>query len=80
MTMPAITAPELITLTDGFVVSLDALRLAWDLEGRGFHVRLAEDGGLIVSPRSRIEADDDAAIRRHKTELIALAKHVEAVQ
>lgn len=73
-------APEMVTLRAGFVVALDALRLAWDLEQRGFHVRLADDGGLIVSPRSRIGTDDDAAIRQHKAELIALASYVETVQ
>jgi len=67
-------------LHDGFVVSLDALRLCWNLEERGFHVRLADDGGLLISPRSRIGADDDAAIRRHKTELIALTRYVERIQ
>ena len=80
--MSATTAPETetVTLRPGFVVSLDALKLAWDLEARGFHVRLADDGGLLVSPRSRIGVDDEAGIRQHKAELIALAKYVETVQ
>lgn len=79
--MTATTAAlETVTLKPGFVVSLDALRLAWDLEPRGFRVRLADDGGLLVSPRSRIDADDDAAIRQHASELIALARYTETVQ
>jgi hypothetical protein len=70
-------APETVTLKAGFVVSLDALRLAWDLEDRGLHVRLAEDGGLVVGPRSQITPADDAAIREHKRELIALTRYVD---
>ena len=77
--MPTTTALETVTLKDGLIVSLDALKLGWDLEARGFHVRLAEDGGLLVSPRSRIGADDDAAIRQHKAELIALARYCDQV-
>jgi hypothetical protein len=78
--MSAITAPETVTLKDGFIVTLEALQLAWDLEARGFCVRLAEDGGLVVSPKSRITPDDDHAIREHKHELIALTRHVDAIQ
>jgi hypothetical protein len=73
------TAPETVTLKDGFIVTLAALQLAWDLEARGFFVRLASDGGLVVSPKSRITAADDAAIWEHKRELIALARCCEWV-
>jgi hypothetical protein len=79
-TMPVTSAPDTVTLTDGFIVTLAALRLAWNLEERGFHVRLADDGGLVVSPNSRITPDDDHAIREHKHELIALTRYVEAIQ
>lgn len=76
-----ITAPETITLQGGFVVTLDALRLVWDLEERGFHVRLAEDGGLLVGPRSRLTPADDRAIRQHRNDLLALVRYVdEAIQ
>jgi hypothetical protein len=75
MLMPTTVAPETVTLKDGFSVTLEALRLAWSLEERGFYVRLAEDGGLVVSPRSRITSDDDQAIRQHKCELIALVRY-----
>jgi hypothetical protein len=79
--MTAITVPEeTVTLQDGFTVTLVALRLAWDLEERGFHLGLAGDGGLVVGPQSRITTLDDAAIREHKRELIALVRYCAAVQ
>jgi hypothetical protein len=71
---------ETVTLTGGFAVSLEALKLAWALEERGFRVRLAEDGGLLVSPRSRLTAQDDDAIRWHRRELIDLARYCEGTQ
>ena len=63
----------------GFSVPLPALRLLWDLEERGFHLGQAEDGALLVSPRSRLTADDDAAIRNHKDELKALVGFCEVM-
>ena len=75
----SMAAPELVTLKGGVTVSIAALRLAWDLEARGFTVRLADDGGLLVSPRTKISTDDDVAIRQHRAELIVLARYVESV-
>jgi hypothetical protein len=80
-TMPTTTttAPELVTLKGGFAVTLDALRLLWHLEDAGLHVRLDDAGGLVVGPRSRITLADDALIREHKAELIALVRYVEVM-
>jgi hypothetical protein len=79
-TMPTTAALDTIMLKDGFIVSLEALRLAWNLEERGFRVRLADDGGLVVSPRSNITPSDDQDIRVHRDELIALARYAEDIQ
>lgn len=74
-------APEtVITLKNGFAVSLPALQVLWDLEARAFSLRLADDGGLVVSPRGRITPEDDRAIRAHRDELLALVRYCEAVQ
>jgi hypothetical protein len=58
-------------------VPLAALQVLWDLEGRGFYVRLADDGGLLVSPKREITPADDQAIRQHRDELVALVKYCE---
>jgi len=79
-TLPSIAAPELVTLTGGFTVSIDALRLAWDLEDRQFEIRVVDGVGLTVRPRSRLTSDDDHAIRTHRDELIALTRYCEAIQ
>lgn len=63
---------ETVTLRGGILVALPALRLLWDLERRGFHVRRGDDGALLVSPRSRLKAEDDHALRRYRNELLAL--------
>jgi hypothetical protein len=74
--MSPTTAAETIMLKNGFVVSLDALQLAWHLEERGFELRLDADGGLLVWPRSHLTVEDDHAIRVHRTELIALTNYI----
>lgn len=70
---------DLITLRGGLSVPLPALRLLWDLEARGFSF-VAEAGHLVVSPRSRLTPHEDAAIRQHRDELLALVAYCEAVQ
>ena len=75
-----ITAPETITLKSGFVVSIEALNIAWDLEQRGFLLSLADDGGLLVRPKREISPSDDEAIRTHRNELIILVRCSEAIQ
>ena len=56
--MPATTmAPELVTLRGGLVVSVDALRVLWDLEDRGFDVKLG-DGRRLQGARRSIRSPD----------------------
>lgn len=72
-------ATETVLLSGGFTVPIAVLQLAWDLEARGLELR--EDcGQLVVSPRSKITAEDDAAIRRHRDELLALVTYCEGIQ
>lgn len=77
--MGAGTEPRTIVLRDRSV-TLAALRLLWDLEARGLRIVAEGENGLFVTPRSSITAADDAAIREHKDELLALVKYCEAIQ
>ncbi len=59
--MPTITtAPELVTLKGGRVVSVDALRVLWDLEDRGFDVKLGDGRRykVLVGPSARLTAEE----------------------
>ncbi len=69
--MPAPSEHERVVLRGGLSVRLPVLLLLWDLEERGFSLVLDGDR-LVVRPYSRLTADDGAAIRAHRTELIAL--------
>lgn len=68
-------ASEFVTLSGGFTVSLDALRLGWSLEDRGFRMDTVGDK-LRVSPHQHLTADDVAAIRANRDELLTLVQHV----
>jgi hypothetical protein len=72
-------APELVTLRGGLAVSLSALRLLLSLEERGFLIRV-DDDALIIRPRASITPADDAGIRHHREELLALVRYCETVQ
>ena len=80
--MPTITtAPELVTLRGGLVVSVDALRVLWDLEDRGFDVKLGDGRRykVLVGPSDRLTAEDKAAIHTHRDALAELVRHVDQV-
>jgi hypothetical protein len=72
---------ETVVLRGGTSVRLAALRVLWDLEAPGFSLAVTE-GWLRVSPTARITPSDDAAIRRHRDELLTLVHycHSDAVQ
>lgn len=76
MTVQRSTDPAVV-LRGGLSVPLSALRTLWGLEDRGVTVRLRADGRLVVSPRSRLAPDDDAAIREHRDQLALLVAYVE---
>jgi len=73
-------ASETVTLTPGLTVTLDALRLGWNLEARGFTLQPAPDGRLQVQPHQRLTPEDVTAIRAHRDELLVLVKMVERIQ
>ncbi len=65
---------RLVTLRGGVVVPVTAWVLALTLEQRGF--TLTRDGEtLIVRPPERLTAEDCAAIRRAKLDLLAVVDY-----
>jgi hypothetical protein len=78
-TMPVATEPRTIVLSDGLAVTFAALRVLWSLEARRFSFWVVEDE-LYVKPRSRLTDADDAAIREHRDELVALVRFCEVIQ
>jgi len=75
------TVPELVTLKSGLVVSVDALRVLWDLEGRAFNVKLGDGRRhkVLVGPVERLTEEDKTAIRLHRDALASLVHYVEEV-
>ena len=73
------TAPELVTLKGGLVVSVDALRVLWDLEDRGFDVKLGDGHRykVLVGPSDRLTAKDKASIHMHRDALSQLVRYVD---
>jgi hypothetical protein len=66
--------PSFVTLRGGHVASIDALRLGWNLEARGF--RLSPEGDrLRVAPFERLTAQDVTAIKANRDELLALVQY-----
>ena len=75
------TASELVTLKGGLVVSVDALRMLWDLEDRGFDVKLGDGRPykVLVGPVHRLTSADKAAIHAHRDALAELVHYVDQV-
>ena len=75
------TASELVALKGGLVVSTDALRTLWDLEDRGFDVKLGDGRRykVLVGPSDRLTARDKAAIHTHRDALADLVRYVDQV-
>ena len=78
---PTTSAPEFVTLKGGVVVSVDALRMLWDLEDRGFGVKLGDGRRfkVLVAPVEGLTATDKAAILRHRDALAELVRYVDPV-
>jgi hypothetical protein len=69
---------DFVTLKGGHRVPVGVLQLAWDLEERGFTI--TTDGTLLViRPKARLTPDDDAAIREHRDDLLALTRYCDEV-
>ena len=73
------TAPELVTLRGGLVVPATALRVMWDLEYRGFDVKLGDGRRykVLVGPSDRLTAKDKASIHMHRDALSQLVRYVD---
>jgi hypothetical protein len=72
--MPTTACSEVVTLNGGLRVTLDALRIGWDLENRGF--RLTPEGTrLRVEPHGLLTPGDRVAIRTYRDELLMLATY-----
>ena len=55
-------------------MSVDALKVGWNLEGRGFLLEPAGDK-LRVRPHTELTPEDVAAIKAHRDELLTLAAY-----
>lgn len=63
---------------EGLTLPVEALRLLWDLESRGFQV--TRDGAdLIIRPFSHLTAADRAALTRWKPHILAVLAYVPRV-
>jgi hypothetical protein len=67
--------PRLVVLKGGATIPIEALQLAWALEGRG--ATLAIDGNdlIVDGPRGLLTDDDRVAIRRWRQPLKAIASY-----
>lgn len=67
---------ETVCLRGGFVIPVEAVVLALDLESRGCFIE-ADGDGLLVGPPDRVTVDDCRAIRAHKQDLLRLVHYCE---
>lgn len=71
---------EHVTLKGGLTVPLAALKVAWELEDRGFILKADADGSLSVGPAHLLTDRDRADIRRWKRHLAALVEYSDGLQ
>jgi hypothetical protein len=65
---------DFVTLRGGLTLPLAAVRLAFDLEDRGLHLRI--DGDVLsVGPGDRLTDADRALIRRWKPHLLTIVAY-----
>ena len=70
-TTTSTASTERVVLRGGLTVSVDALRLLWDLEERGFYMRL--DGAIpCIRPSAKLTPSDREALHAHRDEVRAL--------
>jgi hypothetical protein len=74
------SASDFVTLNSGYVVPVEAMRLALDLEARGCQLVLEDGGGILVGPRDLVTDDDRAGIRRWRRHFIEILTYSERVQ
>jgi hypothetical protein len=64
-----------VTLKGGLVVPLEALELAWSLEGRGAVFAVEGDQLVVDAPSTTLTPTDRAGLRRWKHHLIAIVSY-----
>ena len=69
---------EFVSLKGGLVVPVPALRLALDLEARGFRMRVDEHQQFVIEPTSTLTEADLAAIGRWRLHLGAITARARA--
>jgi len=69
-------ASEVVVLRGGVSVLLPVLKLALDLEERGFNLRARDDGKLEVQPCRQLTPEDCRLIRAHRDELLRIVRYV----
>ena len=67
--------PEFVTLKGGLVLPVPAVRLALDLEQRGFRMALDQDQQFTIEPAAGLTDEDRAAIRRWRLHLGAIVSY-----
>lgn len=70
------SASSFVQLRSGYLVPLDALRLALDLESRGCEL-LVDGDTILVGPRDRVTDEDRDAIRRWRSHVRAILSYCE---
>ncbi len=70
---------QFVTLRDGPTLPLPVLQLAWNLEDRGFCVRLTPGGDIDIAPTDALTDADRAAIHRWRQHLTTLTDYVECI-
>jgi hypothetical protein len=68
-------ANAFVVLKGGLTVPLEALQLAWALEGRGATFAVDGEDLIVEGPRSFLTDEDRAAIRRWQGHLKAIASY-----
>lgn len=63
-----------ITLKGGFVVRVEALRLAWRLEEIGVSMRVDGDA-LVLRPREHVPSEDVPLLRRYRREIMQIIQY-----
>jgi hypothetical protein len=71
------SASDFVTLDNGCIVPIAALRLALDLESRGCQLLLDDGDGILIGPRDRVTDADRDGIRRWRNHLRAILVYCE---
>ncbi len=73
--LAALRPTEFVTLKGGLTVAVQALKLALDLEARGFRQFVTPAGEYKAEPATRLSESDRTAITRWRFHLTALVRY-----